>query len=52
MTKAAQLLRESELPLSEVAAASGYQSDASFNRAFKRWGGSAPGAYRRDHRRG
>jgi AraC-like DNA-binding protein len=51
MTKAAQLLRESELPLSEVAVATGYQSEASFNRAFKRWGGSAPGAYRRDHRR-
>ncbi|WP_245591968.1 AraC family transcriptional regulator [Cystobacter fuscus] len=52
MTKAAQFLRESELPLSEVAATVGYQSEASFNRAFKRWGGSAPGAYRRDHRRG
>lgn len=51
MTKAAQFLRESELPLSEVAAAIGYQSEASFNRAFKRWGGVAPGAYRRDHRR-
>ncbi len=52
MTKAAQFLRESELPLIEVAAAIGYQSEASFNRAFKRWGGSAPGAYRRAHRRG
>lgn len=52
MTKAAQYLRESELPLSEVAASIGYQSEASFNRAFKRWGGVAPGAYRRDHRRG
>jgi len=52
MTKAAQSLRESELPLSEVAASIGYQSEASFNRAFKRWGGVAPGAYRRDHRRG
>jgi AraC-like DNA-binding protein len=51
MTKAAQLLRESELPMGEVAAASGYQSEASFNRAFKRWGGSAPGAYRREQRR-
>ncbi|RKH32816.1 AraC family transcriptional regulator [Corallococcus praedator] len=51
MTKAAQLLRESTLPLSDVATASGYQSETSFNRAFKRWGGSAPGAYRRDHRR-
>ncbi len=50
MTKAAQLLRESQLPLSEVAEHVGYQSEASFNRAFKRWGGSAPGAYRREHR--
>jgi AraC-like DNA-binding protein len=50
MTKAAQFLRESELSLSEVAATIGYQSEASFNRAFKRWGGIAPGAYRRDHR--
>ncbi|QSQ19652.1 AraC family transcriptional regulator [Pyxidicoccus parkwayensis] len=52
MTKAAQLLRESETPLSEVATAIGYQSEASFNRAFKRWEGSAPGTYRREHRRG
>ena len=52
MTKAAQLLRESELPLSELVTAVGYQSEASFNRAFKRWGGSTPGAYRREHRRG
>jgi AraC-like DNA-binding protein len=51
MTKAAQLLRESELPMNAVAEAIGYQSEASFNRAFKRWGGNAPGAYRRDHRR-
>ncbi|HEX8699596.1 MAG TPA: AraC family transcriptional regulator [Myxococcaceae bacterium] len=50
MTKAAQLLRESQLPLNIVAETVGYQSEASFNRAFKRWGGSAPGAYRRDHR--
>ncbi|WP_223641316.1 AraC family transcriptional regulator [Corallococcus sp. EGB] len=51
MIKAAQLLRESELPLSEVAPVIGYQSEASFNRAFKRWDGTAPGAYRRSHRR-
>ncbi|GMU05262.1 AraC family transcriptional regulator [Corallococcus caeni] len=51
MIKAAQLLRESELPLSEVAPAIGYGSEASFNRAFKRWDGNAPGAYRRSHRR-
>ncbi|MFP2931727.1 AraC family transcriptional regulator [Pyxidicoccus sp. 3LG] len=51
MTKAAQLLRESELPMLAVAEAIGYQSEASFNRAFKRWGGTAPGAYRRELRR-
>lgn len=51
MTKAAEVLRESELPLAETAESSGYQSEASFNRAFKRWGGETPGAYRRNHRR-
>ncbi|MDC0714394.1 AraC family transcriptional regulator [Stigmatella sp. ncwal1] len=50
MTKAAQLLRESTLPLSEVAEHAGYHSEASFNRAFKRWEGIAPGAYRRERR--
>jgi AraC-like DNA-binding protein len=50
MTKAAQLLRESTLSLSEVAGHTGYQSEASFNRAFKRWEGIAPGAYRRERR--
>jgi AraC-like DNA-binding protein len=34
----------------EVAERVGYQSEASFNRAFKRWEGVAPGAYRRDRR--
>lgn len=51
MTKAAQYLRESELSLNEVAATVGYQNEASFNRAFKRWGGIAPGAYRRQNER-
>ncbi len=50
MTKAAQFLRESNLSMIEVAGHVGYQSEASFNRAFKRWEGVAPGAYRR-HRR-
>ncbi len=50
MTKAAQLLRESQLSMTEVAERVGYQSEASFNRAFKRWEGIAPGAYRRDRR--
>ncbi len=36
MTKAAQLLCESDLAMSEIAARVGYQSEASFNKAFKR----------------
>lgn len=47
MTKAAELLRESDLPMIEVAERVGYQSEAAFNRAFKRWEGTAPATYRR-----
>ncbi|MDY7225350.1 AraC family transcriptional regulator [Hyalangium rubrum] len=50
MTKAAEFLRDSDLSLSQVAGHVGYQSEASFNRAFKRWEGVAPGAYRRQRR--
>jgi len=47
MTKAAELLRESDLPLGAVAARAGYQSEAAFSRAFKRHEGTAPATYRR-----
>ena len=47
MTKAARLLRESDESTSAVAGHVGYRSDAAFNRAFKRWEGKGPGAYRR-----
>lgn len=47
MTKAAQLLRESDVAMSEIAARSGYQSEAAFHKAFKRLEGVTPGAYRR-----
>ncbi len=50
MTKAAQFLRETDLSLTEIAEHVGYQNEASFNRAFKRWEGIAPGAYRRTRR--
>ncbi|MET0405609.1 MAG: AraC family transcriptional regulator [Cystobacter sp.] len=50
MTKAAQFLRDGHLSLEEVARQVGYQSEASFNRAFKRWEGVAPGTYRRQAR--
>jgi len=47
MTKAAELLRESDLSVLDVAERSGYSSEAAFNRAFKRHGGTAPARYRR-----
>src|SRR5258708_16494671 len=47
MTKAAQLLRDTDLSIGEVAERVGYQSEASFNRAFKRLERVTPGAYRR-----
>lgn len=47
MARAARLLRESDLSLSEVAERIGYESEASFNKAFKRLQGTTPGAYRR-----
>jgi AraC-like DNA-binding protein len=47
MTKAAELLRESDLPMLTVAERAGYSSEAAFNRAFKRHEGTAPATYRR-----
>ncbi|MFF7813635.1 AraC family transcriptional regulator [Streptomyces sp. NPDC007945] len=48
MTTAARLLRESDAPLSEVAARTGYGSEYAFAKAFKREYGQAPGGYRRE----
>jgi transcriptional regulator GlxA family with amidase domain len=50
MTIAAQLLRETDLPIESVAARVGYGSPYAFGKAFKRSMGDAPGAYRRAHR--
>lgn len=47
MQRAAQLLRETELSLSEVGERVGYVSEFAFNRAFKRHCFVAPGGYRR-----
>ena len=46
MTTAAGLLRESDLPLSTVAARTGYGSEFAFAKAFKREYGLPPGGYR------
>ncbi|WP_030245299.1 AraC family transcriptional regulator [Streptomyces sp. NRRL S-350] len=50
MTTAARLLRESEAPLTAVAARTGYGSEYAFAKAFKREFGQAPGGYRRETR--
>jgi AraC-like DNA-binding protein len=50
MTIAAQLLRETDLPIESVAARVGYASPFAFGKAFKRSMGDAPGAYRRARR--
>jgi AraC-like DNA-binding protein len=47
MEKAAGLLHEGDLGLAEIAGRVGYESEAAFNRAFRRHFGVPPGAYRR-----
>lgn len=50
MDVAARLVRERELSLARVAERVGYQSEAAFNRAFRRSHGMTPGAFaRHDH---
>ncbi|NGN64647.1 AraC family transcriptional regulator [Streptomyces sp. A7024] len=51
MTTAAKLLRESDAPLTAVAARAGYGSEFAFAKAFKREFGVAPGGYRRGRER-
>lgn len=47
MVKAAELLAKSGLSVAEVAERVGYASEAAFNRAFKRYMGTAPAMWRR-----
>ncbi|MBD9450419.1 MULTISPECIES: AraC family transcriptional regulator [unclassified Rhizobium] len=47
MTRAADLLHHGLLPLASIAEMTGYGSEAAFSRAFHRWSGSPPGAFRR-----
>lgn len=47
MHVAAGLLAHSNEPLTRIASDVGYESEISFSKAFRRWGGMPPGKYRR-----
>jgi AraC-like DNA-binding protein len=47
MDFAAQRLRETRLPVSQIAFDAGYEAEAAFNRAFKRQYGAPPATWRR-----
>jgi AraC-like DNA-binding protein len=47
---AANLLKQQRLSIAQVAAEVGYESEAAFNRAFKKQVGAPPGAWRRARR--
>jgi AraC-like DNA-binding protein len=47
LDRAARLLRDTDAPVGEIAAAVGYSSEFAFSRAFSRQVGLAPGRYRR-----
>ncbi|MCB9623350.1 MAG: helix-turn-helix transcriptional regulator [Polyangiales bacterium] len=47
LERAAELVRERDVTLAEVADRVGYRSEFAFNRAFKRHHGVAPGRFRR-----
>lgn len=48
MRYAVQLLKQDRYSFSEIAQRLGYTDQANFNRAFRRWTGSSPGAYLRN----
>ena len=52
LTKAAAVLRTHSATLVEVATSVGYESEVAFSKAFKRYFGIAPGAYRQGKRTG
>lgn len=47
--EAVRLLSKPDLPLVEVASLLGYAEQTSFTRAFRRWTGTTPGAWRVEH---
>ena len=49
---ACQLLDNTQLPLTDIAASLGYSESSAFTHAFRRWCGAAPSRRRRTHLRG
>ncbi len=52
MLKAGDILRQGQATISEIATYVGYESEASFSKAFKREMGIAPGRYRKEGQNG
>jgi AraC-like DNA-binding protein len=50
MTLATRLLEDESVSVAQAGAEVGYESEAAFNRAFKKYVGVGPGAWRRDRR--
>lgn len=51
MHKAIEMIQEGRLATAEIAYRVGYESEAAFSKAFKKWNGQGPGAYRRAGRK-
>ena len=49
---ARQLLRDTQVPLAQIAAALGYSEASAFTRAFRRWSGQTPTAWRTEGHHG
>jgi AraC-like DNA-binding protein len=47
MAIAARMLRDGSETIGQIAGRVGYEAEAAFNKAFKRWNGQPPGAFRR-----
>ena len=47
---ARQLIEHTDIPFMQIAAALGFSEASAFTRAFQRWSGDSPSAWRASHR--